>query len=252
MLQRLNAVSQETLEVFVESPDAGGGSDSKVKSLFQNLKPSNIKQKLSRDRSIDDSTDVSVTEEPFSDNGSEQDGQLDGQIFTVGVAYAQVTASPRADVQTSLTAGMAASHVTACAQVQRLQAAGGAVPVLHCRQHAAGPCNSTSHQVCEYMCWGLAPVWGAASTSPTLVDLQVLQVDCKGSSITIYYHPNSLRFTQSVRVAEANSWRFTVTLDTPEASCAWPPQGRSAVHSCPSIPLVTALLQGLCFCTCTC
>ena len=128
MLQRLDAASQETLEVFVESPDAGGGSDSKVKSLFQNLKPSNIKQKLSRDRSIDDSTDVSVTEEPFSDNGSEQDGQLDGQIFTVGVAYAQVSASPQADVQTSLTAGMAASHVTACTQVQRLQATGRDVP----------------------------------------------------------------------------------------------------------------------------
>ena len=80
--------------MFVESPDAGGSSDSKVKSLFQNLKPSNIKQKLSRDRSIDDSTDVSVTEDHLSDNGSEQDGQLDGQIFTVGVAYAQVSASP--------------------------------------------------------------------------------------------------------------------------------------------------------------
>ena len=78
----------------MESPDAGGSSDSKVKSLFHNLKPSNIKQKLSRDRSIDDSTDVSVIEEPLSDNGSEQDGQLDGQIFTVGVAYAQVSALP--------------------------------------------------------------------------------------------------------------------------------------------------------------
>ena len=63
----------------------------------------------------------------------------------------------------------------------------------------------------------------------------MLQVDCKGNSITIYYHPNSLRFTQSVRVAEANSWRFTVTLDTPEASYAWLPHGRGCTALLPSI-----------------
>lgn len=41
-----------------------------------------------------------------------------------------------------------------------------------------------------------------------------MHVTQHGRSVTVFYHPNSLKQTQSIRAPEANCWRFTCCLDT--------------------------------------
>lgn len=88
---------QETLEVFVEGTGSSGGGgnsstaddSSKVRDMFRSLKPSRIRSKFARDNDVHPEIGL----EELSDTDAESDAAseaLDGQVFTVGVAFAQV------------------------------------------------------------------------------------------------------------------------------------------------------------------
>lgn len=117
--QSISVLVQETLEIFVEangsSPDSASTpdkADNKVKQLFKNMKPSAIKQKIRGE--ADSDVPDSVADDDSQAGGSNE--MLEGHLFSVGVAFAQVGSTPQmCRYARNSTADIGCEHTKVCA-----------------------------------------------------------------------------------------------------------------------------------------
>lgn len=194
-------VSQDTLEVFVESPEAAAPTKKLRKGLSKVF-----------GRKDSDSEGEAECMDTASGVGEAEEA-LEGHLFSVGVAFAQVS-SP-CNFPSQLPGYCATACCNLAQTASALSLSSQSYDITHSTRRISNtrPCQLA----CSILVPGLTVYIDACTVFVTpLYMLQILQLSQHDKAITIYYHPNSFSSTQSIRSNLANCWRFTVALDTPE------------------------------------